>query len=133
MAKSKVRKNKKYVQKDSSGKHVSARTKNHIQEAKRAMMYRTFTLQNASSSLSAKELNILLDSAIERRDSSLEVKKPKPIMTYIETIMDENQVPMDGESKEIELSAGDIPKLRQIMEMKEQAEEQLKAQVTKSD
>ena len=131
MAKS--RKKKKYVQKDSAGNPANSRTKKHVESAKRAMLMRTFVLKQASDSLTSIELNELLRLSIERKKSKEKVKPSKVIMTYIQTALDENHVPMDGETKQLELSANDIPKLRQIAQMKEQAEQSLKEEVIKNE
>jgi len=139
MAKSRVRKHKKKSQVDAAGNLTTSHTKKHVQSAKRAMMMRALTLQNASNSLSAAELNILLDSAIKRKDfyqdkkEGIEVRPAKPVMKYTETKLDENGVPMGGNTKEIELSNADIPRLTQIAKMKEQAEEQVEEQVQKTE
>lgn len=132
MPKSKVRK-KKVHQRDGSGKITNSRTKKHINEAKRAMMMRTLTIQNASNSLTAEELNIILESAIARRDSTDKIKGHKLVLQYIETKLDENNIPIDGETKELVLSNADIPRLNQIVQMKKQSEEQMKEQVNKTE
>tara|TARA_R110000744_G_scaffold121225_2_gene225738 strand:- start:174 stop:578 length:405 start_codon:yes stop_codon:yes gene_type:complete len=122
MAKSK-KPRKKYVQKDGAGNPTNSRTKKHVTSAKRGMMFRALTIQNASNSLSAKELEALLTQAIERRDSTEAVKGPWPVLTYIETKLDENNVPVGGETKELPISSSDIPRISSILGMKKQDEE----------
>ena len=126
-------KKKKYVQKDASGKPINRRSSKVVQDAKRAMMYRVFKLQNASNSLTAKEINILLDSLIERKNSTEKVKGPKPVMKYVETKLDENNVPMDGDTKEIPLSNSDITRLEQILKMKQEQEASLSKKVKEEE
>ena len=127
MARSKKPRNK-YLQKDSAGNVTNSRTKNHIKDAKRKMMFRTLTIQNASNSITAKELEEILTKAKERRDSEEIVKGPWPVLSYIDTKLDENNVPIDGETKNLSISASDIPRLSSILDMKKQSELEVKEQ-----
>jgi len=122
---------KKYVQKDGAGNTTNARTKKHITNAKRAMMFRTLKLQNASNSISSKELEELLEKAIARRDSEEKVKGPWPTLTYIETKLDENNIPIDGETKTLPISSVDIPRLSSILSMKKQSEAEMNSATEK--
>ncbi len=145
MPKSKVRKKKKkFNQTDRAGNLITSRTKKHVAAATRAVMMRSMRLQTASESLSEVELRELLDAVILRRDfwkneaSPLERDfrecPPKVIMKYIETTLDENGIPIDGETKEMKLCNGDINTLTRIVQTKQQEEDQLKAQtLTKSN
>lgn len=103
-------------------------TKENRKKASNAIMMRFFKLQDACRSLTAKEVETLLKDLKDRRDSKEKIKPKKPVLKFIETKLDENQVPVKGETKEIILSYADIDRLNSILEGKISDEKKVKEQ-----
>jgi hypothetical protein len=73
-------------------------------------MMRAQMLTGAAESLSAKELE--------------EVMVKDAMMSYVTTTLDENGVPVSGETKQLKISNIDIERLRGILDNKRANEEQ---------
>lgn len=124
MSKNRVRKNRKIVKpKDSSGRII---TKNSPGKAYNSIIMRTYMLQDACNSLTSKEVRDIYNQAVLRRDSTETVKGPKPVLKHVTTVLDENDVPVSGETKEIQISNSDIARLESIFQAKEREEKRIK-------
>lgn len=116
MAKSKnKRKNgtiKKYVQKDRAG-HVISLSKDNsklVNNIKFKKMMRTQMLSQACESLTADEVQAQIDKGKGNE------------LSYISTKLDENGVPVSGETKSVVISNSDIERLKSIYRYKVRSE-----------
>jgi len=121
MAKSKnKRKNgtvKKYVQKDRAGHPISlSNSSKLVKNIKFKKMMRTQMLNQACESLTADEVQTQID------------KGKGCELSYIATKLDENEVPVSGETKTISISNSDIERLKSIYRYKIRIEAQLSQQ-----
>jgi hypothetical protein len=73
-------------------------------------MMRAQTLANAADSLSAKELE--------------EVMVKGAMMSYVTTVLDDNGVPISGETKQLKISNIDIQRLQNVLATKQSNEQQ---------
>lgn len=78
-----------------------ARVAKKDNQANYKRMMRTQMLNNAAESLSAKELEDVMENT--------------KILRFVQTELDENGVPVDGETKEIKLSNIDIKRLEGVL------------------
>ena len=133
MTKSRLRKNRKNRHVDASGKPITKKSSGRIRNA---VIMRMFTLQDACRSLTTSEVEEIYNKAVERRDSTEKVKGPKPVLKYVTTKLDENQVTVDGETKEISISSADIHRLESIIKQKKEQykkiNEKLEAETNKT-
>lgn len=108
MAKSsKKRKNGKVkpsIQRDFSGAISNSRTKSHNRKVNYKRMMRSQLLYQACESLTAEEV---LKSMVSGSK-----------MSYISTKLDENGVPVEGDTKDILITSADLPRLEAIYKNK---------------
>ena len=104
---------KKSSQKDFSGNHIRARDLNHQKSIKIKQMMRMQTLTSACESLTSAEVQLAIDAGKGHE------------MSYISTKLDDNGVPVEGDTVLIKLANVDIRRLVAIFNHKEAGEQQL--------
>jgi predicted PilT family ATPase len=105
---------KKSVQKDFAGNPVRARDLKHTRSTRISQMLRIQTLGSACESLTSVEIQSAIDSGKGHE------------LSYISTKLDENGVPVEGDTKTIKISNVDLVRLEAIHRTKVQSEEMMK-------
>lgn len=93
-----------------SQKRQMARMARKDSKTQYKQMMRTQMLHNAAESLSAKELEMAMLGS--------------RVMYFVETKLDDNGVPVDGETKQVKLSKLDVRRLEGVLETKKANEKQ---------
>lgn len=105
---------KKYVQRSANGDPINKRSTTMINTIRRKQMVRTQLLHQACLSLTSAEVQMAIDSGAGHE------------MSYVTTKLDDNGVPVDGETKTITLSKVDLTRLESIHRYKVKSEELMK-------
>tara|TARA_R110000765_G_scaffold26628_3_gene64899 strand:- start:3044 stop:3421 length:378 start_codon:yes stop_codon:yes gene_type:complete len=103
----------KYVQRDYAGNPVRARDESHHKDVRIRQMMRMQTLTNACESLTSAEVQLAIEAGKGHE------------MSYISTTLDDNGVPIDGDTKLITLANLDVNRLQSILAHKESIEGQI--------
>jgi len=116
MAKSKPR--KKYIQRDAAGHPLNSNTKRHARSIGTKQMMRKMQIQQACAGHSSEEIEIYIDHLKETSKGTLK---------YVTTTLDDNGVPVSGETKQIKLCRGDINTLETTLRLKKEEETKVKS------
>ena len=115
---------------DASGKPFKARNLKINRDINRRIMYRNIMFSNAAESLSAAEIKALIKQARDRQCSTEAKKQPTISMSYIETKLDKDNIPIEAGTKTILISGdSDINRLETVLKHKEDAEIKLSQEV----